>query len=224
MAFQDTRHPVVEPVVSERSDHGTASTHPAFGQISVQRVSGSAALYGSDFMHSGFVRIRIFESEHRRDLSRDWHYAGRELIAVDLSEAQWATFVSSMNVGEGVPCTLDTIQGEPVPSLPPPASRTEQFAGEMAEHVEDAIREIDEVLAKLPQKGEAASKLRRARMQLHANLPHIAGSFDKHMERTVEKAKVEIHGYINSAVARAGLATLGGPDEPLISLPGKDAE
>lgn len=209
MTFDNTKGVTEKPVIKGNHGHGTKASHPAYAQIVAHRQhGGDRVLYGSDFVHHSMVSIQIKRSELVRDLSHDWHHGGDELIEVLLSEAQWATFVSSMNMGDGVPCTLTRLQGERMPGLEL-EQRTEQFSREVDEHVQEAIAEIDEVLAKLPQKGEAASKLRLARMQLVSNLPFIAKSFGEHMERTVEKAKVEIHGYMNSQIRAAGLEHMG---------------
>lgn len=92
--------------------------HPAYGQIGASRTyGGGRALYGSDFRHNSSVTIRISESEVTRDLSRDWPHATREIVEVTLSEAQWATFVSSLNMGEGTQCTLAHVMGERKPPI-----------------------------------------------------------------------------------------------------------
>src|SRR3546814_5396409 len=69
------------------------------------------------FPHQNFVSIRICRSSLNRDLSNDWHYGKDQMMEVNMSEAQWATFVSSMNVGSGTPCTLASVDGQPVPGL-----------------------------------------------------------------------------------------------------------
>src|SRR3546814_2680674 len=55
----------------------TTTTHPAFAQISASRVTGLANLYGSDFAHQSYVRIRVNPSEMHRSLANDWPHAGR---------------------------------------------------------------------------------------------------------------------------------------------------
>ena len=196
--------------------------HPAFGQIVAVRTSGSRALYGSDFRHNAYMTIRIARSQLRRSLSYDRHHAREELIGVALSEAQWATFVSAPNVGSGVPCTIDHVQGARMPDLPDPASRVDQFRGEVEaklqaslENLRTALKEIDEM--GLP-KGKAArlkQRIQHTYIQLASNLPYVAEQLGKHMEETVEKAKAEIHGYMTGVVQRAGLDALTNGVTPL---------
>lgn len=195
-----------EPEVRTEKN-GEISSHPAFGQIATSRVSGLMNLYGSDFVHHNFIAIRITGSQLRRDISHDWHHATEEHIEVYLSESQWATFVSSIGQGCGVCCTITAKNGKSVPELPPPKSRVEQFSKEIDERLasvvsslEDMSSQIDD--AKMPKaKAEKLKdKLHRVITELTCNLDFVAKSFGEHAEATVEKAKAEVHGYMNGAL------------------------
>jgi hypothetical protein len=212
-----TEEPTVRPSGGAHRD-GDTFTHPAFGQIGASRWSGGTTLYGSDFIHHNFVVITINRSELTRDLAHDWHHSREELVEVALSEAQWASFVSSMNVGGGVPCTIMRVAGEQMPDIPlrrqEDAFRSEakETMGRMAKQVAATIAEVEGEL------GTALSKVKRERLLEHLHqlerslkdgLPWIASTLEKHMETTVEKAKVEVNAYIGQAVQRAGLEALG---------------
>lgn len=202
-----------------------AYSHPAFGQISAHRISGSTTLYDSDFVHHNFIEISIRRSELSRDHAHDWHFPREELIAVKLSEAQWATFVSSLNMGSGVPCTLDTVAGQPMPDIPLRKQEDATKADldikvrEATELVNAAIKDIEGEL------GESISKkkrdailghLRQLQRSVAGTMPFVVESFAKQMEQTVEKAKVEVNAYMYSTIQRAGLqAIAGGVPGPL---------
>jgi hypothetical protein len=214
-----SRH-IEEPVVTEEPSHGKETMiverHPAFAQIGVSRHTGRTALYGSNFLHHNTINIRIAASELKRDLSHDWHFAKNQYIEVELSEAQWATMVSSLNVGDGVPCTLRYLRGESIPGLPNPKKRGEQFASEAKEtladveaHLKVLEEQIGASLLSNNKKKELLSSLRMARMNLGENLKFVADSFAKHVETNVEKAKVEVNAYMTSMIHRAGLEHLG---------------
>ena len=52
----------IEPTIEQCErfdDKSTRLTHPAYGQITVSKVSGSRVLYGSDFVHHSYVTLRI---------------------------------------------------------------------------------------------------------------------------------------------------------------------
>lgn len=219
-AYWEARKPQA-PVREEGGIHESyRETHPAYATIGVSRVSGNATLFGSDFQHQHYMTIRIYEADLRRSLSGDHTFGNREYIEVALSESQWATFVSTPNVGNGVPCTLAyrASGGDGhVPGIIPAATgRRDQFRGEVEDHIADAIASLREIAETAPTK-KLRDKAEHAIRQLSGNLNFVVERFDEHAEETVEKAKTEVVAYIDSAIARAGLQALQG-GAPLLTL------
>lgn len=208
-----------EPIVmiEDSKLDGKTYTHSAFGQISVSHISGSRVLYDSDYVSNSFVRITITKSELKHNLSRDWHFPREELITVDMSHAQWVAFVSSSGHGSGVPVTLDRVAGKRCGELPP-RSMVEEFKGDMSDRLANAVAQMDEVLKqlkddpKIPAKKreEISNKLLQARYDMSNNLDFVADSFDKHIEKGVNKAKAEIHSHMNMSLQRLGIESLKG--------------
>lgn len=207
-----------EPVESPSSHDSTEYNHPAYGMIGANRVSGGTTLFGSDFVHQHFVTITVRHAKFRRDLSRDWHHGTNEIVEVALSEAQWATFVSSMNVGDGVPCTLERIGREFIPSIPL-RKQEDAHRAEFADDLKNATALVDAAIGDIEgeigaavsatKRGKILARLLLLRRKLSDSMPFVAQSFAKHMEVTVEKAKVEVNAYIQQSVMRAGLDALG---------------
>lgn len=199
--------------------------HPAYGQIAASRVQGSARLYGSDFEHRAFVRIEIRASEQHRNLSHDWFFGRDVLCEVYLSEAQWATFVSSLNAGMGVPCTLDYVHGMgEIPGIDRTVDRKGQAYKELTSKFDRAMERINklgEEIENLKLSGKAKDELQRALSGIHqelgSNTKFVAESFDKHMEDTVEKAKIEVNAYVHHMMARTGFKRL--TDVGVVQLP-----
>lgn len=214
--MRNIQEPVTVPDNSRPgSEHRTTTSHPAFGQIRASRVSGRSNLYGSDFTHNQYITVSICRSQFDRDLSRDWVHAQDELIEVKMSEAQWATFVSSLNVGGGVQCTLNHLDGESVPELPDPISRADQFGVEMRRTMQSATDTLRKCAAEVASMGLPKGKTKaiidsfdRAIMQIDRNVPFVASQFEEHVEEVIESAKTEIHGHMVSLVQRAGLEAL----------------
>ena len=211
--------PVTVPDPHERSEKSTITTHPAFAQITAHRFqSGKSVLYGSDFVHDSGIEIRIASSEVKRSLSRDWyHMATQSYVSVILSEAQWATFVSTLNHGSGTPCTLETLNGEVIPGIPEAPQRKEQFQNELGKTLKTAQdflsqlgKEIDAAAVSLKVRNGLKSTLHMAQMNLEANLKFVADQFNTHIETQIEHAKVEIEAHMQGAIQCAGLQALGG--------------
>jgi hypothetical protein len=232
MTFED---PVVTKKPGPGGDDMETERHPSYGQIGAARTSHGPTgirLYGSDFDHGHYITIRINVSELNRSLNRDWYYGREQIIEVALSEAQWATFVSSPNVGSGVPCTIQHRQGiGQIPAIPARTRATDKFSEETKETLETIREELDALLADVKAEASGLSAKKRDALTTRVNrairvvsstVPFVAKSFSEHMEDTVEHAKAEVHGYINHAITRAGLTALGSPDEVLrLSSPEK---
>lgn len=221
--------PIQEPTVTTERGPGIpreVTRHPAFGQISAHRVQGAANLYGSDFTHHNFVQIEIMHSELNRDLSTDWHFARKQIVQLAVSEAQWATFVSSLNVGGGVPCTLEYLPGEAVPRLPERKSY-HLYSDEAAGKVDSAVKALERLRAKivdesskLPKRAQAEllEPIDKAIRELSSNMTFVKKQFDEHVEGMVEKAKVEVNAYATNLMMRAGVAALQGGAEPPVQI------
>ena len=222
---REVQEPVAQP---DPYDQGaTRITHPAYAQIVAHRIHGGAGtLYGSDFTHQQSVRITIAQSHLKRSLSNDWYHAGQRLIDVDLSEAQWATFVSSLNIGHGVPATLRYVQGEAIPGIPAPTNRADQFAGELRAKLNRAGAKLQGLadlvtasgLSRVKQK-ELLDAIHSAHADIGSNAAFVAEQFEEHIENVTEAAKVEINAHATNLIARAGLQALGAKTEgPILEL------
>jgi hypothetical protein len=226
---QEGMRPLQKPQRERLTQPGgsiTRQSHPAFGVIGANRVSGGAALFGSGFLHQHYVTISIYRAvEDRSVISTDYTFARGEIIEVALSYAQWATFVSTMNVGHGVPCTIQFEQGKGlIPGIELDVRKREQFEDEVKQRIAKATDFMREALA------EAKTVKQRKAIefaigQLNSGLPWVAQMFDEHMEETTEKAKIEIASWAEQALIRTGLRALGVEDPPLLlQEEGSDAE
>ena len=210
--MRNEQEPTTEKVDSPVSE--TVERHPAYAQIGASRVNGQTHLYGSDFVHHNYVTIAIHASELRRGLSNDWPFALEEYIEVALSEAQWATFVSSMNVGTGVQCTLLALRGQHAPGIARPKPKGDQFKQEMAGTLGDAQEALQRLRGRLVAgKGgkESLALLDLALREIRSNAQFVADQFGEHMEHTVERAKIEVNAYAQHVVTRLGLKAAQAP-------------
>lgn len=82
--------------------------HPSYGMISFNRESCSPAtsLFGSSIKHGNAIRMILFHAEIERGLNKDWFYAKGRIVEIEMSQSQFADAITSLNIGEGVPCTI----------------------------------------------------------------------------------------------------------------------
>ncbi len=228
------RRPIQDPVEKPGGRSDSILTHPAFGQIAIHHVSGSADLYGSDFSHQNYVTITIKASELHRSLYHDFHFERETLFEVALSEAQFATFVAAPN-RSGVPCTIlcrnDGGRMIDVPGLPRRDS-THMYNKEVVTKMTAVLASLREqraimeaATAKIAKKTQAEllEPINTAIREIESNLPFIVESFERHMETNIEKAKVEVNAYVTNTIARAGLKALQEGEEFIaLNKPEKD--
>lgn len=181
----------------------TVTTHPAFVQVQVGRVSGHAVLYGSDFPHHHFISLSVHRSKLHRVHSNDRYHAElTDMVEVAMTESQWATLVSSLNNGSGVPATLTRLDGQPVPGLPAVVNRVDQHMDEVTKRMQDGLAALEELRNKIVHmntsaraREDALRSLNAACREFKSNLGFVADQMRERMEEVVEEAKQEIHGY-----------------------------
>lgn len=209
---------IEEPKVKVDSD-STISTHPAFGQITAARWSGGKnILYGSGLRHDNSIAITISTSELVRNLHRDWYHAKKELIEVVMSESQWATFITAMNCGDGVPCTIRYVDGKRMPDLPEPKMEKDVYVDELhasLKEVVDTLDNISKMIDGLPlskvKKDAVLELTRKCTAKLTSSVTFAVDSFKEHTNETVSKAKQEIYGFFINTINRLGIESATQP-------------
>lgn len=195
----------------------------AFGSIQASRISGQRELYGSDISTGGWVSIRIYNAVHYDDAYADHSFSGgKQLMEVSLSEAQWVSFVSRMNLGSGTQCTLDYRPAPDAPMINPQLPKIEKASERMDRRVQQ-IREAknqqlkDRAAALLDAAGKRMPKkefedFRRGMdtlvNNLYADLEFGAQILTQHKEEMVKNALVEIDAALKGYVHLVGLDTL----------------
>jgi hypothetical protein len=214
-----TPPPKEKPVRGEGGMHTDyREEHPAYGIIGIARGSTTGRpLFGSDFLHHNIITLTLQHAVSERSLHRDWVHSagGPAIVEVSLSEAQWATMISTPNVGEGVPCTIERINGERMPDIVPYG---ETRRAELNAEIKQTIEDLDTRLADLEAK--ATTKKMKfdigiIRTHLRSNIPFVAESFDKHADKVIEQMKIEVAAYMTGAIARAGIKALSAEPPPI---------
>lgn len=213
--------------------------HESFALVRFNRVSGGRTrLFGSPTRkHGDTIVLTIRRAQEIHENGRSWFFGRKQLIEVEMSAAQFAALITTMNMGYGVPCTLRYFDGAEVE--PPPENRdlehervAKSFAndGEYAQringHIDGAIFELEEALKRPSIRKvdvqNALSRVQSARREVQANLPFMLGQFREAVEKVKTTVMAEADAWLTSAVQRAGLASLRGEKPPVI-LPPEDA-
>lgn len=217
-------HDPTEPTVTDLG----YDAHPAFGMISASRFSATPGviLFDSDIRHGHAVSITIETAQRRRDGHHDYIHGSRQLIKVELSEAQWASFVSSMNTS-GVPCTIRATESNyDVPGLP----YDPRLAQSMAEVKAAAANAMAKIKAARDAYEEAVEQklgakiVKERRRTLHyaienaeSGMTFAAKTLTEHTENVVQRARADIEAMVGAEAQRLGLTA--GQAQGLLELP-----
>lgn len=211
MSGRDSEKPVTAN--SEHSD-GVVTTHPAYGTVQVSRVTGHhATLFDSEFKHQHYIELRINKAYTERDNCTDWVFTkGAREVCIQMSEIQWAGLLTSMNIGNGSPCTLRQIGDEHFPEIEECGTTEAQFRVDHEDRIKevtdriDALSDaIDEVKLSKKARDSLKNSLENIRTSIGPNLNFVAKMFAEHIETTKEKAKAELHGYQRSVMESINL-------------------
>lgn len=203
---------IVEPTLVDRDEHlgDTTYEHPAWGVIQVSRRSGLADLFGSALQHQHFISLSIGPAKKVVTDHGEERASGSirgELIEINMSEAQWAQLLSSLNMGGGIPCTLTYVNGQRVPEAPP-SRMVDQYhdaAKERAKEIGKELLELRQTIEtrfadKKPltvkEKEELLGKVNMAVMGLVDRLPFVQSMMQEALEKQVAAAKTEIDSFL----------------------------
>ena len=212
--------------------------HESFGIVRICRTSGGdGVLFGSSIRHYNTIRLEVCPGQVTRSLNENrYRPSGRPIVEVEMSQSQFADLITSMNQGEGVPCTIRRLGNDQVEKCPETNTRL-QFEAEFTEKTRDIVQracdlvdEADELLQKKSlRKAERESlmgTLRQLVMELRSNIPFVHSQFNEAMDKTVKEAKGEVEAYLTSALTGLGLESakdrlleLTTPAGPLLPAP-----
>jgi hypothetical protein len=215
--------------------------HPSYAMIQFTRGMGSRSrrLFGSSLKsHYATIRMTVTGAFWEHDLHEDRYFdAGKKrLIEVEMSAAQFAELITSMNVGSGVPCTLNFFNAtagvdgfiEEPPDIETEVERVKSSFEADLKGMEATMRErrkeIEQLAAKLPEKSRERLRIALDVMiqQLTSNIPFIMEQFNEASERVVTSAKHDIEAFAMHALRAAGLDALAKGDAPKQLTPGDD--
>lgn len=201
--------------------NGIKESHPSYGQMELSRTTSNKGipLYGTSSKFHETIRLTICHSEYRRNLHRAWHYAQKPIIEVEMSPAQFAEAITSLNNGGGTPVTIRRTEKDWNIPEPPFKDERDLFHKEFEEDVQEIFSKADTAIEKatamLEQKTvtktalkEIINQLASIKQDLQSNMPFLARSFNEHIDKTVSSGKVELETFIGHKIHSMGLEAL----------------
>jgi hypothetical protein len=205
--------------------------HNSFGNLCISRCfGGTRHLYGSSIEHSNFITLKISHSELHRHLKKDWYHATKPIVEITMSQAQFAEAITSLNVGDGVPVTINYTEKDGMADPTPFESKYDTFKEEFSFHIDEINKETKNIrneIAKMFEEKKSIGKADREAIlskldmiiqEMGSNTKFIQKQFHEQMDKTVVEAKAEIEAFTQNKLTSIGLdAIKNGPDIQLIS-------
>lgn len=196
--------------------------HKSWGMVGLSRVfySGSRELFGSDITnHTGIV-LTLKHAQKQRELGRDWTLGDDMICRIVLSPNQFAEMVSNMNVGDGVPCTIEYIQGEGYIEFMPEdnklvkieVDRMEKDA-EMMQRLKDSAKQLDRLIKDKKMPKTVGEEIVGELCAVHSYLDASGSDFlrdqaKREISDMVVEAKTQVSDYVNHKIFSVGLEKL----------------
>lgn len=190
--------------------------HPSYGMVGISHWQSSGTrLAGSEFIHQHGVSLTIRRAQKCRDLSREWWFANKELISVNLSEAQLVELIGRPNMGDGVVCTINHVLGERMPDPPEAETMKQKSRADFKKSADECAKGLREALAEMEaalDSGAGKKVLRDihkkfwfAAKAIDDEIPWVQHRFEEEMEKTVRHAATEIEATVTQTAIRLGI-------------------
>lgn len=206
----------MEATIDETGDE----RHPAFGLIGANNVQigpKGVALFDSDILHRDTIRIRLHHATRKRDLHHDWIHAEKQILEIELSQAQWAAFVSSFGKGDGVPCSIRYLRAEGegmVPEVPhdPRLAHSMRETHDAAEGAFGKIRQARDAYEKALREKAPAKERNKLLNDLHHAIENATPNVDyagrklvEQAENVVQRSKADIEAMVMRKADELGI-------------------
>lgn len=208
------------------------TNHPAFGMVSFSRwTSGGAHNFvGSRIRHDRGITLKITGAKQVRNLNREWWFPEKIICELQLSEAQFAELITSLNAGSGVPCTLNhySKDGKFISVEPPEFEPEGEKVGkevkadlsDISDRLQTALNSVDGILKQpsIRKKDleEIRETLRLATQLMDSSIPFAVDQFTKAVEKAVVAAKSDIEQFTNNRAIALGITNGEMPKPELI--------
>lgn len=203
------------------SEDSEIERHESYGLIGFSRVSstGGRNFFGSSVKSSHYIELTIRHAHRKRNLSQYWYSPEEEIVELRLSPNQFAELLTTMNVGSGVPCTIQYV-GRTKMDECPAIDQREKFEQEFTRDVKNANAKAKQLAAdiaalfdtkgtiKQSDRTAVIEKLRMLMQEVENNMPFVQTQFNEAMDKTVAEAKGEVEAFVNHKIHSLGINAL----------------
>lgn len=196
--------------------------HPSYGLMGFSRINSTGTrFFGSELEQGNYIQMKLYEAEVEHSLTQDYYFPSKyaPIVEVRMSTGQFAEMITSMNTGDGIPCTIETFNRRKVASLPSNENRKEFVHRKFEDRMKAFARTIKETQLKAKDivKKKTLSKddvhnlmqhLEWLTAEVTNNIPFFAKCFQETMDEVVYEAKLEVENAIQHKINVMGVAAI----------------
>ncbi len=197
--------------------------HESYGLVQFSHRSGNPKLFHSALEnHYNYVTLLVKTAKLRRSDTGDRVDGPMHgnILEVDLSAAQFAELLTTMNIGSGIACTIRRREGKQVEPPPDIDTQTENLRSEFKVRAKEFTKKILSRASGVTSLLKTKDKLSKAdresisgvissiAQELSENIPFFVDMYQEATEKITTAAKAEVEAFMVGAVHQAGLAAL----------------
>jgi hypothetical protein len=214
-----------------------AETHESYGLVQISRGSSSGQrLFGSSVIHQHVFTLRILRGMRQAtDTGEHFRSDGRvPIVEIAMTPAQFVEMITTQNSGEGVPCTIEHVEGVRMDHTPDDAgSELKVMSDLFKERLAGVVKELDAHDASLgtllekktftkADKEQIRSAVHTAARLLSDSAPFVIKVFGEHVEKAAAKGKLEVEAFIATALHKVGIRAIRDAGGTLLLSDGED--
>ncbi len=195
--------------------------HESFGLAGFSRSSiggGGIPLFGSSILHNNVISFKVQHAEVDRHLEQDWYHAANRMpiVEITMSQSQFAEMITSMNMGEGIPVTINQIYEKSMEPCPHENKRM-KHSNEFKERMKAFGSQINtygaailKKIERLPKRDQEEIKkmVDQVSQEVRSNIPFYEDQFSRQMDKTVTEAKAEVESFVEGKIRSTGLTAI----------------
>jgi ElaB/YqjD/DUF883 family membrane-anchored ribosome-binding protein len=214
----------METKIIDKEEHhwsGFEYTDPSFGVVRFSRITGNSRLFQSNCDLGSFIELTISTAVLCRhtDTHSDYVHDDEELIRISLSNAQFAELITNMNVGTGVPCTINNY-GKERYECPELVKKIDTYQVEFDKRIESIseglVKQYEEISDMLDEKGSPTKKkLNVIQGKLYSLLGNFKSNsnffkkcFKEDTNKIISDSKIEVESFISMHMHDKGVEAI----------------
>lgn len=189
--------------------------HPSYGIIQFNRVTGgNSHFFGTAVNQSDYISLKIHLGSREVDMFGMERFRPDDripIIQAKMTNHQFATLITTMNIGEGSPCTLEYVNCEKVPPCPQQESqldavikRAVEGVDETSDFVSGYLSEIRAIASKDKIGKKDAERIKHLITIISGRMEDNTKFYGKQIEevgeKTVQQAKTEIDALLTHRI------------------------